>query len=293
MSTTISEDTVWNDVWPVVEALIKATLAEDAAAARPLLAPDGQAAQALELFGLQVFDILLKTVLGRGSLGLVRAVETENGRYVHLEYAWPDPAQESNSFTAADVVAVTLTRRGAAWRVVDINPAAIDVPLTGARARGVLVSGQFVADTDKAPAEPWVLPIALYAGSLQLPLQEAALNDAVEELLLPGLQHRTYGMISILKARRLWRDFKEAAEPSLDKPAGWAAAAEFIISEQDMREATQAAVGKHYNVGLAAIVPRIKQIKKTLQIEGLDERYTDLHTTRIQYENGNDKRSAT
>lgn len=291
MSTTISEDTVWNDVWPVVEALIKATLAEDAAAARLLVAPEGQAAQALDLFGLQVFDILLKTVLGRGSLGVVRAVETENGRYVHLEYAWPDPARENNSVTAADIVAVTLTRRDAAWRVVEINPAAIDVPLTSARARGVLVSGQFVADTDQAPTEPWVLPIALYAGSLQLPLQEAALGDAVEQLLLPGLQHRTYGMISILKARRLWRDFKGAADPALDKPAGWAAAAEFIISEQDMREVTQAAVGKHYKVGLAAIVPRIKQIKKTLQIEGLDERYTDLHTTRIQYENGDDKRS--
>lgn len=286
MSTKISEDTIWNEVWPVVEALIKATLAEEKAAAPDLLLPDGQADQALDLFGLQVFDILLKTVLGRGSLGLVRAVETENGRYVHLEYAWPDPTQENNSFTAADVVAVTLTPYRGEWRIAEINPGAIDLPLTSARARGILTTSQIITDKENVPSEPWVLPIALYAGSLQIPLQESALADEVEQLLLPGLQHRTYGMMSLLKGRQLWRDFNAAADPDLNRAAGWAAACEFIISEQDMREVTQAAVGKHYKVGLAAIVPRIKQIKKTLQIKGLDERYTDLHTTRIQYENG-------
>ena len=67
----IDEKTVWDDIWPVVERLISATVAEDPPAIRQLLYPGGQAADALDLFGYPVFDILLKTVLGRAQLGLL------------------------------------------------------------------------------------------------------------------------------------------------------------------------------------------------------------------------------
>lgn len=79
----ISEETIWKDVWPVVEQLIEATLAENGERIAELVVPDKQAAEMLELFGFAVFDVLLKTVLGRGSLGVTRAIETENGRFVH------------------------------------------------------------------------------------------------------------------------------------------------------------------------------------------------------------------
>jgi hypothetical protein len=61
----IDEKTIWDEVWPVVENLIEATLAEDAATMRTLLTPNGQAAAMLDLFDVYVYDILLKTVLGR------------------------------------------------------------------------------------------------------------------------------------------------------------------------------------------------------------------------------------
>lgn len=279
----ITQETVWQEIWPVVEKLIEATLAEDNQAIGDLLVPGEQAAEVLDLFGFPVFDILLKTVLGRGSLGLTRAIETENGRFVHLEYAWPDPEATGNSYTAADVVAVKLEGSDTGWRVVEINPASADLPLTSARALGILVSSQALSDKDKLPAEPWILPVAFYGGMLQIPLRPSAMQDSVEELLLPGLQHRTYGMMALVRGRQLWRDFKTAANPALDKPAGWAAAVEYIMSEQEMRNLTQAAVGKHYKTGLALIVPRIKQIKRALNIQGLDERYTDLQTTHIVY----------
>jgi hypothetical protein len=279
----ITQETVWQVIWPVVEKLIEATLAEDDQAIGALLVPGEQAAEALDLFGFPVFDILLKTVLGRGSLGLTRAIETENGRFVHLEYAWPEPEAADNSYTAADVVAVRLEETAAGWRVAEINPASADLPLTGARALGILVSSRAFSDEDKMPAEPWILPVAFYGGMLQIPLRPSAMQDAVEELLLPGLQHRTYGMMALVRGRRLWRDFKTAANPSLDKPAAWAAAVEYIMSEQEMRSLTQAAVSKHYQTGLALVVPRVRQIKRALSIQGLDERYTDLQTTHIVY----------
>lgn len=279
----INQETVLSDIWPVVEELIEATLSEDGDKIASLLLPHEQAAAMLDLFGFTVFDILLKTVLGRGSLGITRAVETENGRFIHIEYAWPDPTATDNSYTAADVVSVQLTPFNGAWRIVAINPAHIDLPLTGARARGILTTSKLLTETDSVPSEPWVLPVALYGGMLQLPLQPTAMQDEVEQFLLPGLQHRTYGVISLLRGRRLWRDFHAAANPDLTKPVGWAAAVEFIMSEQDARNLTQAAVAKHYQTSLANVAPRIKQIKKVLQIKGLDERYTDLQTTQIVY----------
>jgi len=286
----ISQETVWKEIWPVVETLIQATVAEDPEAIGRLLAPNEQAAEMLDLFGFAVFDILLKTVLGREQLGVTRAVETENGRYVHVEYAWPEPGQKDNSYTAADVVAVRLEQVEGAWRVVEINPASADLPLTGGRARGILASSKALSEKDKVPAEPWILPVALYGGLLQIPVQATAMDDAVEELLLPGLQHRTYGVMSLLRGRRLWRDFKAAAQPHLGQPAGWAAAVEFIVSEQNMRSQTQAAAAKNYKVNLSTLVPRVRQIKKMLNIQGLDERYTDLQTTQIVYTDQGDER---
>ena len=65
----IDEQTVWDDIWPVVERLIAATVAEDPQTMRQLLHPSGQAADALALYGHAVFDVLLKTVLGPSGWG--------------------------------------------------------------------------------------------------------------------------------------------------------------------------------------------------------------------------------
>jgi hypothetical protein len=139
------------------------------------------------------------------------------------------------------------------------------------------------------------LPVALFGGALQLPLRPAAMRDAVERLLLPGLQHRTYGILSLVAGRRLWRDFRRKAKIDLTaegaqsaenkgekvRAAAWAAAAEFIMSEQNMREATQAAVAQNYRVNLSAILPRIRQIKEALAIQGIDERYSSFRPAQI------------
>src|SRR5690606_25294381 len=132
-------------------------------------------------------------------------------------------------------------------------------------------------------SEPWLLPVALYSGSLQLPIREAAMRDPVERLLLPGLQHRTFGVLSLVAGRKLWRDFQKKAGRTLNQPATWAAAVEFLMGEQTMRESTQAAVAKHYRVSRPQILPRIKQIRQTRQIKGLDERYSPLGGTKIVF----------
>lgn len=280
----IDEKTIWDEVWPVVERLIEATLAEDAATMRTLLTTNGQAAAMLDLFDIYVYDILLKTVLGREQLGVTRAVETENGRFILIEYAWPEPGSEQNSYTANDLVTVTLTQADGEWRIVNVNPSTIDLPLTGGRARGLIATGQTLSEEGKLPGESWVLPFALYGGLLKMKLRREALADPVEELLIPGMQERSYGAMALLNGRTLWRDFKAANQPNLDKPAAWAAAVEFIMSELELRNLTQAAVAKNHQIPLSIMVPRMKQIKKVLDIQKNDDRYADLQSTQIVYE---------
>lgn len=282
----INKDTVWNEIWPVVQAFVIATLEENEPELKKRLVPRRRAAELYDLFGLPIFDILLKTVLGRERLGLVRAIETENGRYVYLEFAWPDPAAAENSYAATDVVSVQLRKYRNNWRIVDVNPAGTDSPMTEPRAHTILLANQSLAGEDAPPGddplEPWLLPVALFAGALQLPLQEQALKDPVEALLLPGLQARSYGLHSLVGGRRLWRDFRKKANPNLDNPAPWAAAAEFLMAEQGMREQTQAAVGQYYQVNLTTLLPRIRQIKQTLSLDGLHERYSPFGATRVR-----------
>jgi hypothetical protein len=280
----IDEQTVWDEVWPVVDNLIQATLAEDAATMRTLLTVDGQAAAMLDLFDVYVYDILLKTVLGREQLGVARAVETENGRFIHLEYAWPEPGSAQNSFTANDVVTATLTKVAGNWRIDSVNPSTIDLPLTGGRARGIIATGQSLSEDGKVPGESWILPFALYGGLLKMKLRPEALADPVEKLLIPGMQERSYGAMALVNGRSLWRDFKAANKPKLDKPAAWAAAVEFIMSELELRNLSQAAVAKNHQTPLITMVPRMKQIKKVLNIQKNDERYADLQSTQIVYE---------
>ena len=282
----ISQETVWAEIWPVVEALLEATEAEGEGPVARLLVPGSEADALHDLFGVAVFDVLLKRVLGRTELAVTRAIQTEEGRYVHLEYVWPDPDAADGAFTAADLVTVQLEQSGGRWRVAAVNPAAADFPLTEARARGVLVMAEGRGESGDLPREPWILPVALLAGSLQLTLRGGAVADKVERLLLPGLQARHYGALSLVAGRRLWRDFCRAADPPPGQAPAWAAATEFVISEQSLRETTQGAVGTHYQVSLSQMLPRIRRIKKALNIQGLDERYTALSGRQIVVANG-------
>lgn len=281
----IDEKTVWDNIWPVVERLISATVAEDPQTIRQLLLPHEQAADALDLFGTVVFDILLKTVLGREQLGLTRAIEGDGGASVFIEYAWPDPDSPGRSYTAVDVVAVRLTGTDDGWRAVEINPASADLPLNSMRATSILAGTQVMNDEGKLPSEPWILPVALYAGLLQLPLQPGAAAGPVEELLLPGLQARQFGFLPQIYARRLWRDFTAADAEAVagDRPGAWAAAVEVIMGEQSNRGETQATVGRHYRASLGAVSVRTKHIRRALGINGFDARYTDFNTTEIIY----------
>lgn len=278
----VDQQTVLAKIWPIVHKLIQATLAEDIDALSRLLVPRQSAAEMLDLFGLGVFEILLKIIFQREQIGLTRAIETEQGQQVYIEFAWLDPDSENAAFGQADVVTVQLKRYRQDWRVITINPAGADNPMTEARAQAILLAGQRFQQLDNEARDPLILPIALFAGALELPIRPEALRDPVELLFIPGLQERRFGVISLIGARRLWRDFHSKAKPVTLEPTVWAAAIEALMSELAKRDISQARVGKYYRVDLKALLPAMSQIRQSLKIQSLDPRYSPYGQIQIQ-----------
>lgn len=283
----ISSETVWEEIWPVVEALMGATLSEDPAGVEAVLHPKGQARELFTLFGTPIFDLLLKTVLGRQEVTVTRAIAADDEPAVFLELVW---MPEQGVYNAADLFTVKLKKYRTGWSVWSVNPAAVDLPLTEARAAGIIAAS--AQGSDKLPSDPWLLPVALFAGLLQITVRNEGVLDAVELFFLKGMQQRRYGVLSLLGARHVWHQFRQEVKTPIspsEQPA-WAAAVEFIASEQALREQTQAQVGQLYNVALPKLLPCVRHIKETLQIgPGLDERFTALQSEQVKIKHMKDE----
>ena len=53
--------------------------------------------------------------------------------------------------------------------------------------------------------------------------------DDVEELFLSGLEESEFGVPEIVRAVRMWREFRERAHPTYRRPEVYAAAVEYVM----------------------------------------------------------------
>ncbi|HSH02559.1 MAG TPA: hypothetical protein VLL52_08580 [Anaerolineae bacterium] len=278
----ITHDMVVDEIWPVVADVIMATMAGEGELIPPKLFPRRQAARMYDLYGMHIFELLLKVVLQRTQLGLSRVVETSEGKEVLLEYAWPN--EETGAYTAADTVTVHLRPYRGEWRIVGINPAVIDTPLTEAGATRILATHDLSSTAEKLKAEPWLLPVAVYAGALQVHVRPEAIGDDVEKGFLEGMQKRSFGVVSQMNGRSLWRDFKKKIKPTMEYPATWAAAVEFIMGEQGGRKLEAGNVAQEYMASVTLMGERVAEIRKKLGVETFDPRYTPLQEIKVEWE---------
>ncbi len=283
MSATIDSDFVRQRIWPVVVRLVQTITNEEPTEARRLLTPQGPAAMTLDLVGPLGLGILLKTfwIASHHRFRLTRVFVTTGQNDVYLEYNWE---QEEDYHLPSLIYSVTVRLQGLddAWQVVEINPAPMDAWFTSEDARSHLLELEQSAGQPLPPMD-WLLPLALVAGRFPLPFQPEALRDEVEALFLPQLQLQGFGLYSWIGGRRLWRDFVAQAQPTFNEKdiSAWAAAAHYLMCEQDRVGMSQAAVGKLYNVPLASLLPRIRRLRQTLGVNGIDERYTSLRAIQI------------
>ena len=276
----INTQTAIDNIWPQARTLLVQVMQQQETGIRKQLDPRGTAYQLYDLFGLTALEILFKTLLGRTQVGITQAVSTERDRNIFFEFVWFDELREEDEYDHADLVSVQMRQYRKTWRVYAINPSNLNRWITSASARGMLAEIR-EEHNGTIPQEAPMLPLALLAGVMRLPLREEAMQDEVERLLLPAMQGRGFGAVALGSSRRLWRDFQKKQKLNGFDPKVWAASAEFILSEQAHVEITQAAVGKLYGVPLTKMLGPIKQIKTTLKIDGVDERYTPIKNVQI------------
>lgn len=282
----IDENSVQDEIWPMVQRLIAATVSGDDKTARRQLVPNRPVADMVQMFGLTSLDIFLKTVLLRARCGLRQAILTEDSRFVYLEYLWEGGQSAGNAiFAGEDSVVVKVRRYRDSWRIDEINPSSIELLLSAPRARALMFATDAFQRDGTFPQQPWILPIALYSGLLQLPPTAKASADAVEATVLAQMQSRNYEILALVNGRRLWRDFKRKIKMKRARPSessAYAAAVEYIMNEQTASDIELMALCEAYEALLPVSERFVSRIKQALKVSEIDPRYTTLFTEEVR-----------
>jgi hypothetical protein len=236
---TPEEEALVGPIVDTVTALLEGVLQEDAGAVARKLSAESLKRVGLSLFGLDAVSIPMGLAAKPHQMGL-SAVEVADGVAV-VEVRGRDADERDVS-----VCSVILGNQGMEWKVDDIWP----VP----------------ADTDfsvDAVLEPTVL---FYNGQLQLEVANPDNLDAVEAVLVAGLQSSGLGLHTIEQGVRLWRAFSGGSEPPEDA-TGWAAGAHLAALALDDASPDPDAVAAHYGVPLDLLVACFMEIASKLGFE--------------------------
>jgi len=256
---------------PVVRKLIQALRDQDEAAVGSLLVPDSEAEWDFRLFGLGPLIFLLYMHLECGEFVLPRFAKRGKGE-VLVEVGWVSGKDEVGRavYDPRRLSTVTLGRCGEGWRVSDANPGPLDDPATMGKAQDAL---QKAMDRGTG-ANPLWFPWGVLTGAFQLKRLGREILDEVEELFVEGMEKASFGVPEIVRAVRMWREFKGRANPRYHRPETCAAAVEYIMVLFGFYGDSQAAIAKRYGVSASSISSKWREIETALALSQFDSRYS-------------------
>ncbi len=222
----------------------------DPAELAPRLVPGGPADVANELIGVFAVAALAGLHLPVEKLHISRFRAEE--READIEVVMRVAAQEPWDFTCT----FTLRLYRSQWRLWTLLP----TPLGGSLEDDGLALDDLLVD--------------LLSGSAHLKLNPTAPRDEIERLALTGMEAHGVPYIEQVNGVRIWRDFVKKRHPSLERPAGWAAALDYIMALMEYRKGSQGEIGKSYGVSAATVAARYKEIVAALNLVQFDDRYS-------------------
>lgn len=153
-------------------------------------------------------------------------------------------------------------------------------PAPRARRSGGRAAGRAIAEPafrDDARAVEGLLDHALAAVDAAVMAEGAEPSwQAVDVLIDRGMREAGFTARQLDLAHALWRDFRDAQRPRVNKPAVCAAAVEYALSlAQGMGGVTQTSVARRYGVNASSLAIRYGQIRDTLELRPGDPRYGD------------------
>lgn len=256
---------------PLVRRLVQALQDQDEAAVAPLLVPDSEADWSLRLFGMGPLIFLLYMHLECQDFVLPRFAK-RGQEEVWVEVAWVTGIGEDGraAYDPRRLSTVTVRRQDEHWGISDVNPSPLDDPATVNKAQDVLKE---VLEEGRGGNPVW-FPWGVLTGAFQLKRLGREPLDEVEELFVKGMEESNFGVPEIIRALRLWREFKGKAAPSSHRPEVYAAAVEYIMVLFGFYGDSQAVIGERYGVSASSISARWREIESTLALSQFDSRYS-------------------
>jgi hypothetical protein len=259
------------DAAPLIRELVCALKGLDEAAAETLLIPDSEADWGLRLFGLGPLLFLLYMYLECDDFVIPRFARRGPAERL-AEVGWVTGTDDKGRalYDPRRISTVTLRRHESHWEIADVNPAPLDHPVTVSEAQGLLKQ---VIDKGEGQNPLW-FAYGVLTGAFQLKRMGREPLDEVEESFVAGMQESSFGLPEIIRAVRLWREFKRLATPSYRRPEVYAAAVEYIMVLFGFYGDSQLSVGERYGVSSSSISARWREIEEALGLSQFDSRYS-------------------
>ncbi len=254
-------------IWQAAQEFILATQRGDPTL-RSWLLPGGDAALLLDIYGEAALLTLMREYREKEHVVLVRGSAGPGKGAVHrVEVAWTEGKKQP--FTAEDVFTLQLRRVRRKWLVEDLWPGRMEKcpSLDMARAAAAELGER---------TEPALL---FLAGALPLPEEGTGELDDVEMLFVAGMDAHSFSPLEVMRAVRMWRNYREQAQPVYRQPALYAAAIEYLICLLGFYSDTLKSIAEYYGVPARSIRERADAIRDCLQVVYFDPRYSALEGT--------------
>jgi hypothetical protein len=233
--------------------------------------PDSEADWAFRLLGMGPLIFLVYMHLECDEFVLPRFAQRGRAE-VLVEVGWVtgEDGDGRAVFDPRRVSTVTMRHDGQAWRVADVNPAPLDAPVTVLQAQDEL---RQVVEEGRGGEALW-FPLGVLTGAFQLKRLGKEHLDDVENLFVEGMEASEFGVPEVVRAVRLWREFKQSAEPRHRRPDVYGAAVEYIMVLFGFYGDSQADIGQRYGVSPSSISGKWREIESTLGLSQFDARYS-------------------
>jgi hypothetical protein len=256
---------------PLVREFVQALKEQDERAIGRLLTPDSEVDWQFRLFGMGPLIFVLYMHLECDEFVLPRFAR-RGRRQALVEVGWVTRVDRQGKavYDPRRVSTVTLHAQGDSWLVADLSPSRLDRPISVAGAQDLL---QRVVEEGRA-GDPLWFPAGVLTGAFQLKRLGQEPLDEVEQSFVSGMEDSCFGVPEIVRAVRLWREFKEQAQPTYRRPEVYAAAVEYIMVLFGFYGDSQTDIGERYGVSPASISGKWREIESVLQLAQFDTRYS-------------------
>lgn len=256
---------------PVARRFVRALKEQDQVAISPLLVPDSEADWAFRIFGLGPLVFLSYLHLECDQFVLSR-FGRRSDQQVAVELAWVTGEDEEGraTYDPRRVCTLTMRRHAGEWRVAHLNPTSMDAPVSVPQAQDLL--RQVVAEG--RGGNPIWFPLGVLTGAFQLKRLGRERLDEVEAILVEGMGISSFGVPEVVRAVRLWREFKQKAGPTYRRPEAYAAGVEYVMVLFGFYGDSQVEISERYGVSPASISAKWREMEDVLGLTQFDPRYS-------------------